>query len=480
MRPPRVLRTTAFRLAALYAALFGASVIVLGGAVLLVTRAALERQMRARIEAESAALQAEFREGGLERLVESVRERSSTFGPLDYAVIGPDGAKLAGVLPSPGARLGWMELQGPIQEADGEYEPALAMVVALPGGPRLAVGDDTGPIEDVGEAILVAFAWGLALTVVLAVLGGLVLSFNFLKRIDAITRTAEAIMQGEMAQRVPERGIDDDLDRLARTLNRMLDRIGELLEGLRQVSSDVAHQLRTPLTRLRQRLEAARTGARSLSEYRVAVEGSIADTDAVLETFAALLRIAQIEAGTRRAGFREVDLAEIAASVVEAFAPSAEDEGRRLVVTTAPAPVHGDRELLTQMVANLVENGIRHTPAGTCIGVTVRSVSGAASLVVADDGPGVPGEERDKLLLRFHRLERSRAIDGSGLGLSLVAAVADLHGARIRLEDNHPGLRVTLEFGPHPVTRSQSASAGTATVAARGDLRDDEARVRPG
>ncbi len=447
MQTPRVLRTASFRFAALYAALFAASVVVLAAVVLLVTRTAMEREMRERIEAESAVLQAEFQEGGMARLVAGVHERSATLRALLYAVFGPDGTKLAGVLPSPGDRLGWTTLQGPIPEPDGEYEPALVMVVSLPGGARLLVGDDTGPIEDLDEAILVAFGWGLVLTIVLAVLGGLVLSFRFLRRIDAMARAAEAIMAGDMSQRVPERGTDDDLDRLARTLNRMLDRIGELVDGVRRVSNDVAHQLRTPLARLRQRLEAARTSARSVAEYQAAVEGSIAETDAVLETFAALLRIAQIEAGTRRAAFARVDLAEVASSVVEAFAPSAEDEGRELVSATAPAPIQGDRELLTQMLANLVENGIRHTPVGTRIEVAVRSAPGTASLVVADDGSGVPAEERDRLLRRFHRLERSRNIEGSGLGLSLVVAVADLHGARMRLEDNHPGLRVTLEFG---------------------------------
>jgi signal transduction histidine kinase len=424
VRTPRILRTISFKLAALYAALFAASVGVLGGVVLLVTRSALETQMHGRIEAESAALQAEFRESGLDRLVATVRERSASLSALDYAVIGPDGVRLAGVLLSPGRSLGWMTQPGAVAEPDGEIEPELSLVTALPDGVRLVVGDSLGRIEDVDEAILVAFAWGLGLTFVLAVLGGLVLSFNFLRRIDAITRTAEAIVQGDMSQRVPERGTEDDLDRLAHTLNRMLDRIGELLEGLRQISSDVAHQLRTPLTRLRQRLEAARSGARSIVEYQQAIEGSIAETDGVLETFAALLRIAQIEAGTRRAGFREVDLSEVAISVVEAFAPSAEDEGRTLLASTAPAKIHGDRELLTQMLANLVENGIRHTPPGTRIEVAVRPAPGAVSLVVADNGPGVPGEERERILRRFHRLERSLATEGSGLGLSLVAGHA--------------------------------------------------------
>lgn len=474
MRPPRILRTTSFRLAALYAGLFGASVIVLGAVVLVVVRGAMEADMRRRIEADAAVLQTEYAAGGLARLVASVRERSSTLRALDYAVIGPDGARLAGVLPSPGRRTGWITMQGPTPEPDGEFEPALVLVVSLPGGARLLVGDDTGPVEDLGEAVALAFAWGLGLTVVLAVGGGLLLSASFLRRIDAITTTADAIVHGELGQRIPDRGTDDDLDRLARTLNRMLDRIGLLMDGLRQVSSDLAHQLRTPLTRLRQRLEAARSDARDVAELRAAVEGSIAETDAVLETFSALLRIAQIEAGTRRAGFREVDLDDVVSGVVEAFAPSAEEAQRTLSARVVPTVIDGDRELLTQMLANLVENGLRHTPPGTRVEVSLRPTPDGASLVVADDGPGIPAEERARILRRFQRLERSRSVAGSGLGLSLVAAVVELHGARLRLEDGDPGLRVTIEFvsaaaatverraetGPAPAARAAAHGSG--------------------
>jgi signal transduction histidine kinase len=429
----------------LYAVWFGVSVVVLGGVVRYLTQTALQRQLRGRVEAEASALLAEYRLGGMARLVADVRERSRNVRSWDYLVVGPDGSSLIGDLPSPGDQIGWVTLP-PKPSYDDPDDEALAKVVRLEGGGVLVVGDDTGWIDDVDDAIVAAFEWALGLTIILAVLGGLVLSLNFLRRIDAIGRTAEAIVDGDMGQRVPERGTDDDLDRLARTLNHMLDRIGDLLEGLREVSSAVAHELRTPLTRLRQRLEAARSGARSLSEFQAAVEGSIADTDAVLETFAALLRIAQIEAGTRRAGFREIDLAQLTESVVEAFAPSAEDEGKRLFARSSPISIRGDRELLTQMLANLVENGIRYTPTGTQIEVRVTSTPAGAQLVVADDGPGVPAEERGRLLRRFYRLERSRNIEGSGLGLSLVAAVAELHGARISLDDNEPGLRVTLEF----------------------------------
>jgi signal transduction histidine kinase len=463
VRLPRVLRTASFRLAALYVLLFGGSVVVLGAVVLLNTRAALERQMKAQIQAELAALLGVYRTGGLERLEAEVSERGRGNRALDYLVQASDGRRLAGDLPSPGGRLGWVVLQTePDGSGDGDDDDTRewARVAALDGGGLLAVGDSQGHIEEVAEAILGAFGWALGLTVLLGVVGGLVLSAGFLRRIDAITRTAEAIVSGDLAQRVPERGTDDDLDRLAHTLNHMLDRIGELMEGLRQVSSAVAHELRTPLTRLRQRLESARSGARSVAEYAAAVDGAVVETDAVLQTFAALLRIAQIEAGTRRAAFRDVDLGLVAERVVEAFAPAAEDEGKALAASVVPgAQVRGDHELLTQLLANLVDNAIRHTPAGTRIAVSVARVPAGARLVVADDGPGVPAGERDLVVRRFHRLERSRATHGAGLGLSLVVAVADLHQARMVLDDNAPGLRVTLDFSdgrpPPPTGRHQ-------------------------
>jgi signal transduction histidine kinase len=279
------------------------------------------------------------------------------------------------------------------------------------------------------------------------VAGGLALSAAFLRRVDAIARTAEAIVGGDLDQRVPDRGTDDDFDRLARTLNGMLHRIGELIEGLRQVSNAVAHDLRTPLARLRQRLEAARTGSRSQAELESAIDAAIGETDTILATFAALLRIAEIEAGTRRAGFQEVDLGAVAATVVEAFAAPAEDEQKTLHGSIAPGIfVRGDRELLTQLVANLVENAIRHTPENTRIEVELTRTPSGSRLAVADDGPGVPADERGRIFRRFHRLDRSRTVPGSGLGLSLVSAIADLHGARIGVDDNRPGLRVTLDF----------------------------------
>jgi signal transduction histidine kinase len=281
--------------------------------------------------------------------------------------------------------------------------------------------------------------------VVLGIAGGVLLSRGFLRRVDAISRTADAIVSGDLARRVPDRGTQDDLDALARTVNRMLDRIAELMSGMRQVSSAVAHELRTPLTRLRQSLERALED-RSPAALEEALQRAMVETDAILETFGALLRIAEVEAGTRRAGFREVDLATIVEDVVEAFAPSAEDQEKVLTLAVSSRPrISGDRELLTQLLANLVENAIRHTPPGTRIEVGLTPGPSGPRLTVGDTGPGVPAEQRHRIFDRFHRVNPSSG--GLGLGLSLVKAIADLHGAHLHAEDNAPGLRIIVDFG---------------------------------
>ncbi|MFZ5790155.1 MAG: ATP-binding protein [Pseudomonadota bacterium] len=454
MRLPRIVLTASFRLVALYALLFALSVVALGGFVFLMSRSALQTQMEARIEAEMASLRRESTAQGLDRLANTVAERGRGAGALDYLLLSPNGRRLAGDLPSPGSRRGWVDLDTPEQNADEEGSNRVHMlVVSLADGSTLAVGDDIGRIEEVEEAVLGAFAWALAATIVLGLAGGLVLSAGFLRRLDGVIRTAEAIVDGDLARRMPVSGADDDFDRLASTLNRMLDRIAALMESLRQVSNDVAHDLRTPLSRLRQRLEAVRLSAASVADYEAAIDAALIETDSILDTFSALLRIAQIESGMRRAGFKEVRLDDVVRTVVEAFAPSAEEEGKSLVVVRLDeARVRGDRELLTQLVANLVENAIRHTPAGTRIAVQVTDRTSGASLAVADNGPGIPEAERARIFHRFYRLERSRATPGSGLGLSLAAAVADIHDATVRAEDNAPGLRMVVDF-PLPAPR---------------------------
>ncbi|MDB5450216.1 MAG: sensor histidine kinase [Phenylobacterium sp.] len=434
-------RSTSLRLAALYTAVFALSVVALGAITLYTTRQALSAQFDDRIRAESEALVREYHSEGLEGVVQAVHERDRTPGALDYGVRGPRGEVVAGRLGAGQAPLGWSVLRTP--PAD-EAEPIRELTVALPDGHRLVVGAEEEQIQVLDGLLLRGFAWAFAGVVVLGVAGGFALSRDVHRRIGAISGTAEAIIDGDLDRRVPVRGSQDDLDRLAVTFNRMLDRIAMLMESLKQVSSDVAHDLRTPLTRLRQRLEA---GQAAPEEAAAALEGAMNDLDSILETFAALLRIAQIEGGARRAAFRTCDLAAIAATVVEAFAPSAEDDRQDLTLSAeGPVLIEGDPELLTQMLVNLVENALRHTGAGARIRVVARREPGGAVLCVQDDGPGVPEPERSRVLDRFYRLEHSRTTPGSGLGLALAAAVAKLHGADIQLCDADPGLIVRVSF----------------------------------
>ncbi len=450
MRAPRLTRTASFRLAGLYALLFAASAVILGAVVFWITRAALEQQLTARIETEIAFLRDEYRAGGLARLVDDVTVRERGASGLDYLVQAADGARLAGEMPALGARRGWLDVEPGAMTEDGDSpEPLRAFAVTLPGGVAIAVGDDLGRIADAEEAILTAFAWAVVATVLLAVGGGAWLSGAFLRRVDAIARTAEAIIGGDLARRIPIHGAGDELDRLAATLNRMLDRVGALMDSLRQVSNDIAHDLRTPLSRLRQRLEGARRHAgalpeaSSVPEYEAAIDAAIAEAEELLGTFSALLRIAQVEAGAQRAAFAPVDLSGLADTVLDAFTPAAEDADHPLSGDIAPGvEVFGDRELLTQLLVNLVENALRHTPPGTPVRVRVTP----GHLIVEDGGPGVPAAERARVLQRFYRSEQSRTTPGNGLGLSLVAAVAELHGASLTMEDAGPGLRVAIAF----------------------------------
>ena len=438
-------RSASLRLAALYTLGFTAAVVVLGLVTLLTTRAALSRQFDDRVLSETAALTQEFRVEGLIGVSEAVQERDRTPGALDYGLEGPDGRPIAGRLAGRSAASGWSTLR--MREASGEREKIRVHATTLARGYRLLVGGDDESIDAVDDLLARRFALATVGVVLIGLVGGYALARGMGRRIAAITDAAEAIIDGDLSRRVPGARSDDDLDRLAATFNRMLDRIAALMESLRQVSSDIAHDLRTPLTRLRGRLEANLGRPVDGAEQTAAIEGALADLDAILATFAALLRIAQIEGGARRSAFQAIDLAAIARTVVDAFAPSAEDVGQRLELESPEGVViEGDRELLTQMLVNLVENGLRHAGPKARVRVACAVVRGRPVLSVVDDGPGVPDSERERLFDRFHRLEASRSTPGSGLGLSMVAAVARLHGAEVTLHDADPGLDARVTF----------------------------------
>ena len=353
---------------------------------------------------------------------------------------------MQGICPGVPARAGWSDMK--VEESDGDIGHLRVLTTALPvDGGRVAVAADREDVEEVEGAILDGFASAFGGVVILGIAGGIALSLAFLKRVETIRRTAEAIIAGDLSQRIPMRGTRDDLDRLSQTLNEMLDRIVELMGSLQQVSADIAHDLKTPLARLRQRFELARSETCSFWTDHSLAEAAVGNIDEILATFDALLRIAQIEAGTRRSGFREFDLSDLFNTVVDAFAPSAEESGQSLIGRIAPdIRISGDPELLTQMLANLVENATRHTPSGTRIEVSLSKDRGRVVAAVSDNGPGVPASERKRIFRRLYRPERSRSTPGSGLGLSLVRAVADLHGISLEVLDAHPGLQIVMRF----------------------------------
>jgi signal transduction histidine kinase len=452
VRLASVLRAASVRLAALYAGLFAGLALTLIAVISWTSLDALRQQIEAGVERELASLDESEGRVGADRLAAVITERMAGRGNIFYLLQGPDGTRYAGDLPTMTPRAGWRELpapQGAVSDegADDEDHRLLARGIVRPDGRFLLVAADADPLAEAREAILGASAWGVSISLVLAIAGGAIVSARFLRRIEAINRTARAIIDGRLSDRVLLRGTGDEFDRLAQNINAMLDQIQALMESLRQVSTDIAHDLRSPLSRLLHRLEAAQVRSRSVEAYRAAVDQAIAETNAILGTFAALLRIAQIEAGTRRAAFAQVDLSEIFGRVADAYVAVAEDRGQSLTAAIAPGlAIGGDRELLAQMLANLVENAITHTPSGTRIRIELARPGGTITGRVADDGPGVPPEARQKIFQRFYRLEASRTTPGSGLGLALVAAIAELHRIALEVGDNQPGLAVVLRF----------------------------------
>jgi len=445
--PYRLVRTASFGLALLYATLLAASAVILGFIVYWNVQASIDRQMAARIDAEIEILKGKLQSEGSAELVREVEERINYFGALEYFLADADGKRLAGSLSNIPVTDGWSDI--PVPDAGHSKDPKYFRVetVHLDNGFWLVVGDDLGPKEDIRRAFLGALGWALLAFLVLTLTAGALLSSAFLRRVDAIGRTAEAIINGNLHSRVPLRGTNDNFDRLSATLNRMLDQIQLLMESLSQVSNDIAHALRTPLGRLRQKLEAARANSGANSKCTMTIDAALDETDNILDTFSALLRIAQIESGTRTAGFREIDLSKLFETVSEAFSAVAEDEGKILTAKIAPSvKFWGDGDLISEMLANLLDNAIRHTPQGAQIEVTLVNHGSQLVASVADNGPGVPQSERERIFRRFYRLERSIGTSGTGLGLSLVAAVAELHGMQFRASDNAPGLRMTLTF----------------------------------
>jgi signal transduction histidine kinase len=447
-RRDRILRTTSFRLTAFYTAVFAASVAIILGILYWATEGYAERQFDSSLATIVTDLTEDYPHDPPAEIAADIDQslKQDPHGPGFYLFQDRDGRRLGGNLPAVEPVAGPMDLTFAGKGEGGSDQRLRGMGRILPDGAFILVAADRAPIDDLRELWLRGLGWGLLATALLGVGGGLLVSAGVLRRIDAINRICLKIMDGDLTQRLPGRNSGDEFDRLTDIVNAMLDRIEALMEGLRQVSTDIAHDLRTPLSRLRQRLEGALLKSRSAADYEQSVEHAIAEADRLLEIFNALLRIAQLEAGSRRHGFARCDLAALTGDIVDVFQATAEEEGRTIASRIdAPMEVTGDADLLAQLVANLIENALRHTPRGARIDVQLsRRPDRRIELVVADDGPGIPEEQRERVFRRFYRLEQSRHTPGNGLGLSLVAATAQMHRATISLTDNHPGLRVTL------------------------------------
>ncbi|HJU19077.1 MAG TPA: ATP-binding protein [Stellaceae bacterium] len=450
---PRLLRTSSFRLTVLYAGLFGVSVLILFAVIYWATGLYMTGSLDAAVDSDITELYDAFHSGGTAAVAARIGERVRQMprGPIYYLLQDRGGRVLAGNLPAFHGGPGRFDLTAPERGPQGgERTIAIrARGVVLPGGTYLMVGADAFPRHEMHELILKAFGWGSVITLVLAFGGGALMSGGVLRRIETISRATHDIMDGDFSRRLPVRGTDDEFDHLVSGLNAMLDRMERSMESVRQVSNDIAHDLRTPLTRLRQRLERAHDRAHSVGAWQGAAARCIAELDAILETFGALLRIAQIDSGVARRRFARLDLSDLLHTLVEVYQPMADEKGQSFTVAIAAGlAVSGDRELLAQMLANVVENAMKHSPPGASVGLFAAASAGAVEVVVADDGPGIPAAEREHVFRRFYRLENSRSTPGSGLGLSLVAAIAALHQVRIDLADNGPGLRISLRFSP--------------------------------
>ena len=440
-------RSAAYRIAFATAAAFALTILLLGAAVYLIAHTEFRRQQDAGIADESADLVRVARMGGPRRLADTIASREAG-GPTNvygYALFDAAGLRVAGALETSRPARGWQTIAF-IDPREGE-DTAYGLATALPGGWTLVVARDGETLERVDRTILMLFGGSLVVVLLLSAVGALVLGAYLRRRLERIGDTARAILAGDLASRAPVGSRGDEFDRLAISLNLMLDRIAALMDNLRQVSGDVAHDLRTPLARLRAGLEAALDRPDNAERQRAALSEALARSDEVLSLFAAILRISEVEAGPLRAGFEPFDAGALIAELCESFAPAVADGGRDLRCSVSgPLTVRGDRPLITQALVNLLDNAQRHTPAGTRIGLRADGGDEEVALTVADHGPGVPREDRKRITRRFVRLDRSRSSAGHGLGLALVEAVAGLHGGTVEIGDNDPGLRVTLRL----------------------------------
>jgi signal transduction histidine kinase len=448
----RVVQTHAFRMAALYFMVFALSMLGVLLFVYWTSANFVEHQVEATLDAEINGLAEQYAQRGLSGLVQLIAARSAgnrgdkTF----YLVTGRDGTPLAGNIAGWPAGVpvhsGWFSFTLASEvEGRAETRPARGAIFMIPGGYRLLVAHDISDAAAFRDRVRTTLLWAGLVALGIGLLGGSLMSRNLLRRVELVNRTSERVMSGNLSDRVPLRGSGDEFDQLAANLNRMLDQIERLMTAMREVTDDVAHDLKTPLARLRARLELALIGPADGAAVGDAIRAAIDEADRLLATFNALLGIAEAEAGGRDR-LDVVDLCEVARTAVEFYEPVAEERGFSLALASEPGiMVRGDRHLLSQALANLIDNALKYAGGGE-VSIRVLRRDGRAAVEVADRGPGIAATDRETVFDRFVRLEPSRTTPGNGLGLSLVRAVAHRHGGTATLADNCPGLRAVIEF----------------------------------
>jgi signal transduction histidine kinase len=428
----------------MYATMTGITFVILLSVIFISTTRFMRHQIDDSVNNEVEEILADSPGGNpdaIRQVVEGLAKHPSGFY---YLLQDAKGLVQAGNLPALDPQAGVREWGETAKPRNSGLSAIRGRGVILPGA-YLFVGWSTHQLLEMEEMVVGSFAWGLAASIALALVGGLIMSGRLMHRIETISMTSRSIIGEDLRQRLPVTQAGDELDHLADSINAMLDRIAALMNDLRQVTTDIAHDLRTPLTRLRQRLELAIRPGEDPASARLTLENAVVEIDSILTIFGALLRIAQIESGNRRLGFKAVPLSELLSTIAELYRPMAEENGQVLIESVeASLQVNGERELLMQLFANLIENALRHTPRGSTIALVARRIDRCVQVIVTDNGHGIPENLRGKVLQRFFRLESSRTTVGSGLGLSMVSAIVKVHDATLELADAAPGLRATV------------------------------------
>lgn len=443
----KICRTSSFRLTLSFSVVFCIALSLLFYFIIWSSAAMVTREIDQTVSSEVREILNNAQGKDLGYLAETVAHMSATSPRFFYLLQSASGKRLAGNTPAMQPIMGIREWRERHLTPRGQILGLRGFGVRTIDNAYLFVGLSASKPTATYRAITRSFLWMMAAIFIAVVVGGLFMSNRLLRRVEAFSQTSRDIVLGDLQRRVPIQGTNDEFDHLAISLNTMLDRIQDLMDGLRQVSSDIAHDLRTPLTRLRQRLEHARDKATTIEQFHAALDQSITQVDSILVIFSSLLRIAQIESKARRSGFKRLDLAHVLRDVVDLYRPAIEEKMQRLVVTISEdLMILGDCELLKLLLVNILDNATKHAPPLCTIAVKTEVDAKHVHVEIADGGPGIPEAYRGKVFQRFYRLELSRSTPGYGLGLSFVAAVAALHDATVDLSDNAPGLRARVTF----------------------------------